>query len=129
MDGSLKLVPVAELEPAPDLAEMTPNEFRVALTRRRLEHPLTDQLLSYRASKTKLYYHQFLPVKKMLESPDQRLLIADEVGTVQNHRGGTHLGRAGVQGSPRARKRLDHLPQVARGKVARGDASAFRLSA
>ena len=81
MDGSPKLVPVAELEPAPDLAEMTSNEFRVALTRRRLEHPLTDQLLSYRASKTKLYYHQFLPVKKMLESPDQRLLIADEVGT------------------------------------------------
>ena len=81
MDGSSKLVPAAELESAPDLAEMTPDEFRVALTRRRLEHPLTDQLLSYRASRTKLYYHQFLPVKKMLESPDQRLLIADEVGT------------------------------------------------
>ena len=81
IDGSPKLVPVSELEPAPDLTEMRPDEFRVALTRRRLEHPLTDQLLSYKASKTDLYYHQFLPVKKMLESPDQRLLIADEVGT------------------------------------------------
>ena len=81
IDGSTKLVPLAELEPAPGLAEMSPDELRVALTRRRLEHPLTDQLLSYRASKTDLYYHQFLPVKKMLESPDQRLLIADEVGT------------------------------------------------
>ena len=81
INGSPKLVPVNELEPAPDLMEMSPDEFRVALTRRRLEHPLTDQLLSYKASRTDLYYHQFLPVKKMLESPDQRLLIADEVGT------------------------------------------------
>ena len=81
INGSPKLVPVSELEPAPDLAKINPDEFRVALTRRRLEHPLTDQLLSYKASRTDLYYHQFLPVKKMLESPDQRLLIADEVGT------------------------------------------------
>ena len=42
---------------------------------------MTDQFLSYKASKTKLLYHQFLPVKKLLESPDQRLLVADEVGT------------------------------------------------
>ena len=81
IDGSTKLVPLAELEPAPGLTEMSPDELRIALTRQRLEHPLTDQLLSYKASKTKLFYHQFLPVKKMLESPDQRLLIADEVGT------------------------------------------------
>lgn len=81
IDGSTKLVPVAELEPAPGLTEMSPDDLRTTLTRRRLEHPVTDQFLSYRASKTKLMYHQFLPVKKMLESPDQRLLIADEVGT------------------------------------------------
>ena len=81
IEGSMKLVPVNELEPAPSLTEVIPNEFRTALTQRRLEHPLTDQLLSYKASRTDLYYHQFLPVKKMLESPDQRLLIADEVGT------------------------------------------------
>ena len=81
IDGSVRLVPVSELRPAPVMTEMSPDEFRVALTRRRLEHPVTDQFLSYRASKTRLLYHQFLPVKKMLESPDQRLLIADEVGT------------------------------------------------
>ena len=81
IDGSVRLVPVNELRPAPEMREMSPDEFRVALTRRRLEHPVTDQFLSYRASKTRLLYHQFLPVKKMLESPDQRLLIADEVGT------------------------------------------------
>ena len=81
MAGYTKLVPLAELETVPGLAEMSPSAFRVALTRRRLENPVTDQYLSYRASKTKLLYHQFLPVKKLLESPHQRLLIADEVGT------------------------------------------------
>lgn len=81
IDGSVRLVPVSELRPAPEMREVSPEDFRVALTRRRLEHPVTDQFLSYRASKTRLLYHQFLPVKKMLESPDQRLLIADEVGT------------------------------------------------
>ena len=81
IDGAMKLVPVSELEVAPGLVELSPTEFRNALTLQRLEHPATDQFLSFKASKTKLLYHQFLPVKKMLESPDQRLLIADEVGT------------------------------------------------
>ena len=81
IDGSTKLVPLAEIEPVPGLAEMAPDELRNYLTWRRLENPLTDQLFSYKASRTDLYYHQFLPVKKILESPDHRLLIADEVGT------------------------------------------------
>ncbi len=81
MEGSERLVPLSELEPVRTLTEMTPYEFRVALTRHRLENPVSDQFLSYEASKTKLFYHQFLPLQKLLESPDQRLLIADEVGT------------------------------------------------
>ena len=81
MDGTPKLVPIDELEPVPGLFEQSPEDFRVALTHRRIEHPTTDQFLSYRASRTRLLYHQFLPVKKLLESPEQRILIADEVGT------------------------------------------------
>ena len=79
--GTPKLVPLDELEPVPGLSELSPEDFRVALTQRRLEHPTTDQFLSYKASRTRLLYHQFLPVKKLLESPEQRILIADEVGT------------------------------------------------
>ena len=81
IDGSPKLVPINELEPVPRLSELSPEDFRVTLTQRRLEHPTTDHFLSYRASRTKLLYHQFLPVKKLLDSPEQRILIADEVGT------------------------------------------------
>ena len=79
--GTAKLVPIKELEPVSGITELSPEDLRVVLTQRRLEHPATDQFLSFRASRTRLLYHQFLPVKKMLESPDQRLLIADEVGT------------------------------------------------
>lgn len=81
IDGATKLVPIAQLTPVPDLTEVTVSELRNLLTFRRIEHPVTDQLFSYKASRTDLYYHQFIPVKKILESPDQRLLIADEVGT------------------------------------------------
>ena len=81
IDGSVRLVPCVELEPVPVPTEMSPRDLKNYLTWRRLKHPLTDQLFSYKASRTKLYYHQFLPVKKILESPDHRILIADEVGT------------------------------------------------
>ena len=39
IDRSTKLVPVTEIEPAPGLTKMSLEEFRTALTRRRLEHP------------------------------------------------------------------------------------------
>ena len=81
IDGTTKLVPLSQLEPIPALSEVSVGELRNLLTYRRLAHPVTDQLFSYKASRTDLYYHQFIPVKKILESPDQRLLIADEVGT------------------------------------------------
>lgn len=79
-DGSVKLVPADELEPVPAMVELSLDKFKVAITQKRLEHPLTEQLLSYKASNTQLFYHQFVPVKKILESPEQRLLLSDEVG-------------------------------------------------
>ena len=118
IDGSDKLVPLAELEPVPGLTEMSPRDLRNYLTWRRLEHPLTDQLFSYKASRTDLYYHQFLPVKKILESPDHRLLIADEVGTGKTIEDGLDLGGIGVQVEERPRERLGDLPEAPDGEVA-----------
>jgi superfamily II DNA or RNA helicase len=78
--GTIMIVPVDDLQATSSYSPMSLEDFKVAMTKRRLDHPLTEQFLSFRASKTDLYHHQFIPVKKMLESPEQKLLIADEVG-------------------------------------------------
>ncbi len=81
--GREEMVAVTDLEKyaAQSADDCSPDELLRALTASRLEHPLTNQLLSYRASRTKMFPHQFIPVRKLVQSPGQRLLIADEVGT------------------------------------------------
>ena len=118
INNAPRLVPVRELEPVSAPSGMSPSEFRVALTHRRLEHPVSDQLLSYRASKTKLLYHQFLPVKKLLESPDQRLLIADEVGAGKTIEAGIIWAELESRSANGLEKRMDSLPQIASRQVA-----------
>jgi superfamily II DNA/RNA helicase len=80
--GHEEIVPVNSLVEQRDAGPTcTPSELFLELVHRRLDHPLTDQLLSYRASRTQLLPHQFTPVRKFVANPSQRLLIADEVGT------------------------------------------------
>ena len=116
IEGSPRLVPIGELEPAAGLRKCRRTSSGVALTRRRLEHPVTDQFLSYRASKTKLMYHQFLPVKKMLESPDQRLLIADEVGTGKTIEAGLIWAELESRAGPWVGERVIICPKALVGK-------------
>ena len=54
--------------------------FLKDLTITKLESQLTDTLYSYLASRTYVEPYQFRPALKFLESPNQRLLLADEVG-------------------------------------------------
>lgn len=58
----------------------TPEEFAAFLTLKKLETPLSDNLYTFYSSRTQFEVHQFKPVIKFLNSVDQRLLIADEVG-------------------------------------------------
>ncbi len=58
----------------------SPDAFLSFLTMKKLLNPLTDLLYSYQASRTDFYPHQYVPLLKLLDSPNQRILIADEVG-------------------------------------------------
>ena len=46
----------------------------------KLNQPFSDSLYAFRASRTEFAAYQFRPVLKFLNNPDQRILIADEVG-------------------------------------------------
>lgn len=54
--------------------------FSKCVTFTKLKHPLRDTLYSFRATRTQFFPYQFKPLVKLLNSPTQRLLIADEVG-------------------------------------------------
>ena len=58
----------------------TPSEFATFLILKKLETPLSDNLYTFYSSRTQFEAYQFKPVLKFLNSVDQRLLIADEVG-------------------------------------------------
>ena len=55
-------------------------ELAATLTYTKLVNPLTDTIYSYLSSKTVFRAYQFRPVLRLMNSPHQRLLIADEVG-------------------------------------------------
>lgn len=55
-------------------------DFILALIYKKLERPLSDNLYTFYASRTEFQVHQFKPVLKFLNTPKQRLLLADEVG-------------------------------------------------
>jgi superfamily II DNA or RNA helicase len=54
--------------------------FSRLITFERLHSPLNDNLYALRASRTRFEPYQFKPLLKFLQSPKQRLLLADEVG-------------------------------------------------
>ena len=90
-DGQVKWLPRAELEPVPQAPEGAGNRFaagrfvepewlRRSLTRLRVTGRLSEVVYSMEATETDFYAHQFKPVLKLMSSPTDALLIADEVG-------------------------------------------------
>lgn len=90
-DGSIRWLPANELEFVPKNPGSMADRFaegqfvdlgwlRRTLTRARSAGRLGDMLYSMEATETDFYAHQFKPVLKLLRSPTDAMLIADEVG-------------------------------------------------
>jgi superfamily II DNA or RNA helicase len=89
--GALSTFPLRELEAVPEQTETPierlrqgtldgPDRLRRRLAHVRLSGRLSDMVYSLEATNTEFHAHQFKPVLKMLASPNDALLIADEVG-------------------------------------------------
>jgi SNF2 family DNA or RNA helicase len=90
-DGSVSSLPEAALEIVPVAAPPLPDRFaagrfadpgwlRRTLARIRVTGRLSDVMYSMEATETDFYSYQYKPVLKLLSSPTDALLIADEVG-------------------------------------------------
>ena len=90
-DGRVSWLPMKSLEPVtmapPDLTDrfadgrfVGPAWLQRTLTRIRVTGRLSDVIYSMEATETDFYAFQFKPVLKLLGSPTDALLIADEVG-------------------------------------------------
>ena len=90
-DGSVAWLPEHNLHAVPsDPLDLTdrfaaghfaaPDWLRRTLTRIRLTGHLSNMIYSMEATETEFYAFQFKPVLKLLNSPTDALLIADEVG-------------------------------------------------
>lgn len=77
----------------------------------KLRQPLQNNLYSYRASRTEFYEYQFKPLVKILSSPKQRLLIADEVGL------GKTIEAGFIYQELNARNRLERVLVVCRSNL------------
>jgi superfamily II DNA or RNA helicase len=90
-DGAVRSLPESALEAvpaaAPPLADrfgagrfVDPGWLRRTLARIRVTGRLSDVMYSMEATETDFYAYQYKPVLKLLNSPTDALLIADEVG-------------------------------------------------
>ncbi len=82
-EDQLEPLPEERMSPLDLLADGklgTPNDLRRTLTHVRLTGRLADIIYSMEATNTDFYAYQFKPVLKLLQTPTNGLLIADEVG-------------------------------------------------
>ncbi len=89
-DGTRRMLRVEHLEPLPTHRDIRddilsgqlegPESLRRNLLHEKLNGRLSEVMYSMDASDTTFYAYQFKPVVKLLESPTNSLLIADEVG-------------------------------------------------
>lgn len=89
-DGGLTFKPEDELEKFNEnqsLSEILDfpnfgrvNDLKNIITHQKIKGNLTNIFYSMESSNTSFFPHQFIPVLKFIETPDSKLLLADEVG-------------------------------------------------
>ncbi len=82
-ENQLELVTSERLNPLEMLSKQKlgrPIDLRKTLTHAKITGKLADVIYSMEATNTDFYAYQFKPVLKILESPSNGILVADEVG-------------------------------------------------
>jgi len=89
-DGSVRLNRLEQLELIPEILDAItevghgnfqgPDSLRRNLLHEKLHGRMSDMMYSMDTSDTQFYAYQFKPILKLLESPTNSLLVADEVG-------------------------------------------------
>lgn len=74
-------------------------DFSQLLSFQRLVKPLTNNIYSLHSNRIDFYPHQFKPLLKFVDSPNQRLLIADDVGLGKTIEAGLILSELRVRSS------------------------------
>ena len=76
-------------------------EFQRLMTYHRLarDTPLRNNIYAFNASRTRFYPYQFKPVIKLLDSPDQRIMVCDEVGLGKTIEAGLILSELRARGT------------------------------
>lgn len=125
-DGSLKSRPLIILEPAPQTGAVSiedrlktgrfgkSRDLQRLITFEKLKGTLHEVVYSMEAAQIDFYPYQFKPVLKFINSPTERLIIADEVGlgkTIESALIWTEL-----QARRRARRMLVVCPRILREK-------------
>ncbi len=80
LDGEEKTVPCLDIQYIDMLKSSTFNAMNQAIFSSLISSPVSDLLYSYNTNRLVPEHYQYRPLIKMLQSPNNRLLIADEVG-------------------------------------------------
>ncbi|MBT5934396.1 DEAD/DEAH box helicase [Sulfurimonas sp.] len=80
LDGEEKTVSRRDIELKSEAKGISFDAMNAAVFSTLISNPVTDLLYSYNSSRLVPKHYQYRPLIKMLNSPNNRLLIADEVG-------------------------------------------------
>ena len=80
LDSQVKVVPLSDIQVLEEAKLSTFDEIQKVVLNSLITNPVSDLFYSYNTNRLVPAHHQYKPLIKMLKSPNNRVLIADEVG-------------------------------------------------